>query len=305
MAVSACPARRSSVVLDASTLEPSVTLAGRSPAGAPALGARGGLSQPRTACDTHFAFRCAFTTWRRFGAEDAEAAPPSVISTPAIPTTRINRRIVPLPRLDASPAARAASGRRPARYAWRPVGRPLSGLSSFPRGERARGRPTVARLTTARRSSLVVGVTCARRRLRSGGDGARAGVGDERLPGGAAAGDRAGDGHLQARGGGEDPARSAWMPGGRVTRTGPGQELLATCGFPIAPSRRSRGFYVILCPGRGLVHGSTEIERIRRKVIGELADLPLAPWRPRRLTRRERAVRTLSRAWRRAGGPPR
>jgi hypothetical protein len=54
-----------------------------------------------------------------------------------------------------------------------------------------------------------------------------------------------------------------------------------------------------------LVHGSTEIERIRRKVIGELADLPLAPWRPRRLTRRERAVRTLSRAWRRAGGPPR
>jgi hypothetical protein len=50
-----------------------------------------------------------------------------------------------------------------------------------------------------------------------------------------------------------------------------------------------------------LVHGTTEIERIRRKVIGELADLPLAPWRPRRLTRRERAMRTLGRAWRRVG----
>src|SRR5690242_13434111 len=164
MAVSACPARRSSVVLDASTLEPSVTLAGRSPAGAPALGARGGLSQPRTACDTHFAFRCAFTTWRRFGAEDAEAAPPSVISIPAIPTTRINRRIVPLPRLDDSPAARAASGRRPARV--RPeAGRPSAvGIVLIPRGERARGRSTVARLTTPRRSSLVAGVTRARRR---------------------------------------------------------------------------------------------------------------------------------------------
>jgi hypothetical protein len=44
-----------------------------------------------------------------------------------------------------------------------------------------------------------------------------------------------------------------------------------------------------------------EINRIRRQVIAELAELPLHPWRPT-LTRRQRAAqlarRSLLKAWR-------
>jgi hypothetical protein len=45
---------------------------------------------------------------------------------------------------------------------------------------------------------------------------------------------------------------------------------------------------------------NTEIDRLRRQVIRELAELPLTPWRPRPPTRRERAVRMATAAWRRS-----
>jgi hypothetical protein len=47
---------------------------------------------------------------------------------------------------------------------------------------------------------------------------------------------------------------------------------------------------------------NTEIDRLRRQVIRELAELPLSPWRPRRLTRRQRAARVAALAWRRSVG---
>jgi hypothetical protein len=45
---------------------------------------------------------------------------------------------------------------------------------------------------------------------------------------------------------------------------------------------------------------NTEIDRLRRQVIRELSELPLTPWRPRRLTRRQRAARVAAIAWRRS-----
>ena len=56
---------------------------------------------------------------------------------------------------------------------------------------------------------------------------------------------------------------------------------------------------MILAEGGEMTSANSEIERLRRQVIRELAELPLTPWRPRRLSRRQRAMRVASAAWRR------
>jgi hypothetical protein len=92
IAVSLCPASRSSFTSAASTFEP--ILIDLPAAFGCSDGARGGFSHAFAPCDTHLAFRCCATTWRSVGfvtafADDAAHATTST-ATEALPTRRIS-----------------------------------------------------------------------------------------------------------------------------------------------------------------------------------------------------------------------